>query len=307
MSALRRILSTVLALVFAVGITAGPLAGGAAAAGAIPPAPVPEPAICVDLPGVLGAETCRTVTAKLEADEKATGDELAVLVVRTTGDESIEEYALRAFNTWGVGQAGEDNGVLLVVALDDRTVRIQVGSGLEKTVTDGRAREIIGAELVPMFRAGSYRQGILNGLDALRVRLGHEVTASNSLASIPQDPGYRPPAPAAAPRTSVAFEYAYDRDEDEAQDSGADTKLILWVVLLVVIMLISWGISAARGGGGGDGDDSGSGYRRRSSWGSTTRGFSSRSSSSRSGSRSGSGRSSFGGGRSRGAGGSGKW
>ena len=188
MSALRRILSTVLALVFAVGITAGPLAGGAAAAGAIPPAPVPEPAICVDLPGVLGAETCRKVTAKLEADEKATGDELAVLVVRTTGDESIEEYALRAFNTWGVGQAGEDNGVLLVVALDDRTVRIQVGSGLEKTVTDGRAREIIGAELVPMFRAGSYRQGILQ-------RAGRHPRSPRSRDHRFEQPGVDPAGP----------------------------------------------------------------------------------------------------------------
>ena len=303
MSALRRILSTLLALMFAVGITAGPLAGGAAA-GAIAPAPVPEPAICVDLPGVLGAETCRTVTAKLEADEKATGDELAVLVVRTTGDESIEEYALRAFNTWGVGKAGEDNGVLLVVALDDRTVRIQVGSGLEKTVTDGRAREIIGAELVPMFRAGSYRQGILNGLDAIRVRLGHEITASNSLASIPQDPGHRPPTTS---RARSGYQYAYDPEsEDEADDAGSDRQLVLWVVVLIAVMLIGWGISAARGGGGGDGDDD-SGYGRRSSWGSATRSFSSRSSSSRSSSRSSSGRSSFGGGRSRGGGGSGKW
>src|SRR3954453_18376912 len=89
----------------------------------------PSPAVCSDSRGVLGPQTCARVAEILTADELATTDEIAVVVIGTTGTSTIESYATALFNNWAVGKAGVDNGVLVVVAFDDRTMRIEVGAG----------------------------------------------------------------------------------------------------------------------------------------------------------------------------------
>jgi uncharacterized protein len=105
--------------------------------------PYPRPAVCVDWAAVLDAPTCARITRVLDADKQATTDEIAVVVVPTTGGVSIETWGTGLFNSWGVGQRGRNNGVLLVVATDDQRLRIVTGSGLTDRLPDGTASEII--------------------------------------------------------------------------------------------------------------------------------------------------------------------
>ena len=156
----------------------------------VPTAAKPDSKVCVDEVGVLGSALCAKVAAILDADEQLTTDEIAVLVVGTTGDETIEHYATRTFNSWGIGKADKNNGVLLLVAIDDRALRIEVGTGLEKTLTDGEAEEIIYGTITPEFKAGDYR----GGHPGRARRHPHAprstaVTSTNALAGLAGDRG----------------------------------------------------------------------------------------------------------------------
>jgi uncharacterized protein len=235
------------------------------------------------------------VAALLTADEQATTEEIAVLIVGSTGSQSIESYATQVFNSWGLGKAGMDNGVLVVVAFDDRAMRIEVGDGLSARLPDGQAREIVGGTMLPAFRSKDYRYGVLAGLDAVRTALGYQLTDLNRMTAIPEDAGYDVPSP-----LSAAPDYSSSRDS-AADSSESSNDTVFWALIIaaaVGIALLSW---VFKGGGGGDDGSGGSGSPRR-----TYRSFSSRSSSSRRSSSS-SRRSGFGGGRSSGGGASGRW
>nr|UZK08345.1 YgcG family protein [Xanthomonas sontii] len=124
-------------------------------------APIPPlDAPVVDTTGTL------TPNQRLELDRQAVqlqqrkGSQLQVLVVPSTAPESIEHYTQRAFDQWKLGRKGVDDGVLLVVAKNDRRVRIQPGYGLEGAIPDATANRIIQEYLVPRFRAGDYSGGI---------------------------------------------------------------------------------------------------------------------------------------------------
>lgn len=95
-----------------------------------------------------------------EYDQK-TGNQIAVLIVRTTGDESIEKYSYRVASSWGMGQKGKDNGILVTIATDDHKDRIEVGKGLEEYVTDSRAGRILRTrEVTKAFRRKRWNDGI---------------------------------------------------------------------------------------------------------------------------------------------------
>src|SRR3989344_7702307 len=90
-----------------------------------------------DFAGILKPETISTLNQKLEQFSKETGNEISVVTIATYGiDETIETYAEKLFQEWGVGKAKEDNGLLLLVARDDREMCIEVGYGLEPVITD---------------------------------------------------------------------------------------------------------------------------------------------------------------------------
>ncbi|GII22390.1 hypothetical protein Pme01_19870 [Planosporangium mesophilum] len=169
-------------------------------AAAAPAYPAPD-GRCVDTTGVLGSDLCSRITAVLRADEDRTGDEIAVAVVPTTGDASIESWATGLFNSWGVGKVGQDNGVLLVVAVDDHRLRIATGRGMTGRLSDDRADQIITTTITPEFRHDRYAAGILAGLDEIRRRLGHPVEPGAELAGLtgagasPVHGGQAAPAP----------------------------------------------------------------------------------------------------------------
>ncbi|NWA85365.1 YgcG family protein [Pseudomonas sp. D2002] len=123
----------------------------------------------IDLTGTLDAQTLARLKLELDALERRKGSQVAVLLVPTTGDASIEDYANQVFRAWKLGRKDVNDGILLLVAKDDRKVRIEVGYGLEGTVTDLLAHRIIDEHITPAFRQGNYVGGVARGVNDLVV------------------------------------------------------------------------------------------------------------------------------------------
>ena len=121
----------------------------------------------VDLTGTLPASDAQALTAKLAAWEQKTGNQLAVLVVPSTQPEPIETYSIRVAEAWKIGRKGQDNGALLVVAKNDRKLRIEVGYGLEGSLTDATSKRIVAETIAPLFRENKFAQGIDAGVDQI--------------------------------------------------------------------------------------------------------------------------------------------
>ncbi|WP_082143820.1 TPM domain-containing protein [Nitratireductor soli] len=119
----------------------------------------------VDNAGIIDAASEEALTARLAAFEQKSSDQIVVATISSLDGEALEPYANRLFRAWGLGQAGEDNGVLLLVAVDDRKMRIEVGYGLEGTLTDLHSKLIIENTMVPAFRAGDFAGGISGAVD----------------------------------------------------------------------------------------------------------------------------------------------
>ncbi len=120
-----------------------------------------------DFAGILSAEQKGALEAKLGNYARPAGVQIAVVTVPTLGGETVENYAVKLFEEWGIGQKLKDNGLLLLVAPNERELRIEVGYGLEPSVTDARASSIIRNVITPEFKKGDYYGGIDKGLDAV--------------------------------------------------------------------------------------------------------------------------------------------
>lgn len=123
----------------------------------------------IDLTNTLDTSTTTRLKEQLAALEQRKGAQVAVLLVPSTGEASIEDYANQLFRAWKLGRKDVNDGILLVVAKADRKVRIEVGYGLEGTVTDLLAHRIIEEHITPAFRRGDYVGGISQGVDDLVV------------------------------------------------------------------------------------------------------------------------------------------
>lgn len=121
----------------------------------------------VDTAEMLSVAEEERLTATLAGLEQRTSDQFVVVTVPSLGERTIEAFALALGNHWQIGQRGKDNGVLLVVARDQRSVRIEVGYGLEPVLTNARASEIITEVMVPKFREADYAGAIVAGADAI--------------------------------------------------------------------------------------------------------------------------------------------
>lgn len=120
-----------------------------------------------DFADVLTGAEENTLAEIVVALERDTTAEIAVVTVNTTQPLSIEEYSVRLFSEWGIGKKGKDNGVLLLVAVEDRAVKIEVGYGLEGMLPDGLCGEIIRGYIIPEFKSGRYGTGIIGGVNAI--------------------------------------------------------------------------------------------------------------------------------------------
>jgi uncharacterized protein len=120
-----------------------------------------------DLTGTLAAPEREALERKLAEFEARKGSQIAVLMVPTTAPEAIEAYALRVAEAWQIGRGEIDDGIVLLIAKDDRKLRIEVGYGLEGAVPDALAKRIISERIVPRFYEGDFAGGVTDGVDAL--------------------------------------------------------------------------------------------------------------------------------------------
>lgn len=132
-----------------------------------------------DQTATLTAEQKAALEQTLQAFEARKGSQLAVLIVSTTAPEAIEQYALRVAEQWKLGRKKVDDGAVLVVAKDDRALRIEVGYGLEGALNDATSKRIISETITPRFKQGDFYGGITAGVDQIiRVNDGEPLPES---------------------------------------------------------------------------------------------------------------------------------
>jgi len=119
--------------------------------------------LVTDAANILPADRKAALEAKLEALQQQTNHQLVVATIPDLQGQEIADYGYKLGRAWGVGLKGADNGAILIVAPNERKVRIEVGYGLEKTLSDPRARAIIDRDILPAFRAGNLPGGIIAG------------------------------------------------------------------------------------------------------------------------------------------------
>lgn len=131
----------------------------------------------VDNAQLLSTATESQITQMLEAHEQSTTEQVVVVTVPDLQGYGIEDYGYQLGRHWGIGQQGEDNGALLIVARDERRIRIEVGYGLEGRLTDAASATIINQIITPYFKQGQFEQGIANGAAAMVQVLGGQPLA----------------------------------------------------------------------------------------------------------------------------------
>lgn len=128
----------------------------------------------VDQANILSPATEQRLTAQLQAHEKAGGNQVVVATIESLGGETIETYGVRLGRSWGIGQAEGDNGIVLIVAPNERKVRIEVGYGLEGDIPDAIASNIIQGKILPRFWENDFDGGVTAGVTAIIAALGGE-------------------------------------------------------------------------------------------------------------------------------------
>ncbi len=194
----------------------------------------------VDGAALLDPSAQAALDRELAAFEARSGDQVVIVTVPDLQGHDIADYGYRLGRSWGIGGQGEDNGVILLVSRDDRRVRIEVGYGLEGTLTDALSRVVIENDILPRFRTGDYAGGIRAGTAAILQILGGD-------------------AAEVAARAERAE--AWERD-------GSGDWLTLAVILFIVFMAIGPILAALAmrllGRGSGGGSDTGLGLGARS-------------------------------------------
>lgn len=162
-------------------------------AAAADPVAVPRlEARVTDRTGTLDAAGRQRLESLLEAVERKRGAQIAVLLLPTTQPETIEAFGIRLAEAWKIGHKGADNGVIIIVAKNDRKMRIEVGYGLEGSIPDAIAKRIVAERMAPRFKQGDFAGGLIDAVEALDVAIGGPASATAAAAD------QLPSAPAAA-------------------------------------------------------------------------------------------------------------
>ncbi|MGI4873740.1 MAG: TPM domain-containing protein [Janthinobacterium lividum] len=180
----------------------------------VPPRPDP-PRLVNDLAGLLQPQEVAALEQKLVAYNDSTSSQIAVVTVPDLGGNDIFDYAQKLYETWGIGQKGRNNGILLLIAKQERTARIHTGRGLEGAVPDALAKRIISNTIAPAFEQNQYYAGIDR--------------ATDQLIALARD------------------EYKADPQQTRSQDDSGSGWLF-WVVIAVLVLFV---LFRPRGGGRG--------------------------------------------------------
>lgn len=141
-----------------------------------------------DLANVIDPGTEADIVARLDQLERQTSSEIAVVTVPSLDGVPVDDYAVRLFKEWGIGQAKQDNGVLVLVAPNEREMRIEVGYGLEGILPDGLAGQIIRDQFIPRFRDDDYNGGIRDGVArVVEIVEKQQVLTAEELAKFNED------------------------------------------------------------------------------------------------------------------------
>lgn len=132
------------------------------------------PRLVNDYAGIMKPETVDSLERRLVEYHDSTSNEICIVTEKNLGDFDIFTYSQELFVKWGIGSKKNDNGVLLLVALDEKKVRIHVGKGLEGVLPDGTCGNIIRVAITPPFKSGDYNQGIVDGVNAIIGYIGGE-------------------------------------------------------------------------------------------------------------------------------------
>lgn len=199
----------------------------------------------------------------LRATERATSAEIAVVTLTSLEGSEIDDFANRLFNQWGIGKKGKDNGLLLLAAIEDRKIKIEVGYGLEGTLTDARTGRILDEQVIPRFKEKQYAAGLLAGSTALA---GIVAQASGAVVDVP--PAMREFAVAAPPPEAAAVA----GEKDKAPSAGGGLGVLAFIGGLITLLIVGkkkgWiRPSSSSSGSGGSGHSSGSGGGSSSSGG----------------------------------------
>jgi len=234
----------------------------------VPVPPLTSPV--TDVAGIFTPDQSAALDAKLRAFEQAKGSQVAVLVVPTTQPEEIEQYAIRVAEAWQLGREGVDDGALLLVATQDRRVRIEVGYGLEGVLPDAIANRIIDADIVPRFRSGDFHGGIATGVDRmLRVIEGEALPEPERRSPAEGVPGLFQSLPFLFVLALVGgsiLRRMFGR-VGGAFATGGTVGFLTWLLVGILGLALGAGIVAfifaLLGGIGGGGSGSGGWYSRR--------------------------------------------
>jgi uncharacterized protein len=167
-----------------------------------------------DEAGILSAQTIGELEQILKYERDSTSNQIAVLIVPTVENGDIDGYALKVFEEWKLGQAAKDNGVLFLIAVNDRKMRIEVGVGLEGALTDAMSSRINRNEVAPRFRIGDFDGGVKEGVIAII--------------------------------KTIKGEYVNDDPPQRKRKRGSP---LVTIIIIIIIILIS----RRKGGGGGMG------------------------------------------------------
>jgi len=139
-----------------------------------------------DLASVISQADRDRLTSLIAELEKKTSAEIAIVTISSVGDYSIDGYTVDLFEEWGIGKEAKDNGLLILLVMDQRKVRIEVGYGLEGIITDGMAGQIIRQKMAPAFGASRFGQGLIQGVATLaNLIAADEGVELSSLGSFP--------------------------------------------------------------------------------------------------------------------------
>jgi uncharacterized protein len=183
----------------------------------------------VDQAGVINAATRSSIEAKSKDLEDKSGIQLVVATIKSLQGSDIESYANQLFRFWKLGEAKKNNGVLLLVAPTEHKVRIEVGYGLEGTLTDALSSVIISSAIVPRFKANDFSGGVERGVDGIISVLTTDAAEWHRKANV------------------------------RADDSGSSVDNLIPIVFFVLLIIFIWYLVHHAGGGPGGGRRSGVG------------------------------------------------